>query len=129
MMHYYTIISQKDAKETSPRFHSSAFGRIYCGRSTRVEWSRGTINCERINRKFTYKQKHHTEWYECRVVSIKPATTPRAFSLRSNMSFHPVSSLVVTGLIYISDRQLAGDLSRVEWSRGTTNCEPGKRRL
>ena len=66
-----------------------------------------------------------------------------AFSLRSNrcatkehttkfsfqaMSAYLVSRLVVTGLIYISDRQLAGELSRVEWSKGTTNCEPGKRR-
>ena len=40
-----------------------------------------------------------------------------------------VSSFAVTGLIYISDRQLAGELSRVEWSRGTTNCEQINKKL
>ena len=73
-----------------------------------------------------------------------PAATSRAFSLRSNrcatkehttkfsfqaMSAYLVSRLVVTGLIYISDRQLAGELSRVEWSKGTTKCEQINRKL
>ena len=45
------------------------------------------------------------------------------------MSAYLVSRLVVTGLIYISDRQLAGELSRVEWSKGTTKCEQINRKL
>ena len=52
--------------------------RQLAGELSRVEWSRGTTNCEQINRNFTNKQINHTEWYGF------PATTPRAFSLRSN---------------------------------------------
>ena len=63
--------------------------RQLAGELSRVEWSRGTTNCELLQghgriESYQHKKIHHTEWYSGKPIILKPATTSRAFSLRSN---------------------------------------------